>query len=361
MTTARHNACIIIPCYNHGATMPALLGQLAPLALPVIIVNDGSDAPTTQTLRHLATTPPHPLDITLLEHPANQGKGAATTTALREARRHGITHALQIDADGQHDTSALPALLATSREHPEALVSGHPRYDATISLTRKLARHITHAWVRLETLSCQIKDSMCGLRVYPVTPTLALLEKPRPRIGRRMDFDIEIMVRHYWAGHPVHFVPVRVTYPPDGISHFRPLRDNLRITWMHTRLFLGMLPRAPRLLARHLSKKKPNRPLPPPTHWANIPEKRGLRGMRLLFHVDRIFGYKPFARRLLHPVIFPYWLTSPRQRRTSRDWLRRIRDHATAPHRAGAAPPPPPPPAPPRRRRGGPPGAHTRP
>ena len=65
-----------------------------------------------------------------------------------------------------------------------------------------------------------------------------------------MDFDPEIAVRLVWAGVPVRNVATRVRYYADGISHFALLADNARISWLHTRLVAGMLPRLPRLLAR---------------------------------------------------------------------------------------------------------------
>jgi len=76
----------------------------------------------------------------------------------------------------------------------------------------------------------------------------------RERVGTRMEFDPEILVRAVWAGVPVVSMPTNVTYPIDGVSHFKMWRDNVRISWMHTRLFFGMLWRAPLLIARRLRK-----------------------------------------------------------------------------------------------------------
>ena len=67
-----------------------------------------------------------------------------------------------------------------------------------------------------------------------------------------MDFDTEIMVRLSWKGVRIISVPTRVTYPRDGISHFRMLEDNVYISRMHTRLFFGMLWRLPALLSRRV-------------------------------------------------------------------------------------------------------------
>jgi hypothetical protein len=164
----------------------------------------------------------------------------------------GFTHALQVDADGQHNIDDVPRLLSAARAHPTALVSGQPVYDASVPRGRLYGRYVTHVWVWINTLSLNIKDSMCGLRVYPLARTCQIWQ--RTRIGRRMDFDIEIMVRMAWAGVNVISIPTHVTYPADGVSHFAVLRDNVLISGMHARLFLGMLIRLPLLLGRKVMR-----------------------------------------------------------------------------------------------------------
>jgi hypothetical protein len=89
---------------------------------------------------------------------------------------------------------------------------------------------------------------MCGFRVYPVAELVRLLDEERP--GSRMDFDIEVLVRLHWRGVSMRWLDTRVGYPQDGISHFRLGLDNLLISRMHLRLFLGMLRRLPRLVSR---------------------------------------------------------------------------------------------------------------
>ena len=162
-------------------------------------------------------------------------------------------HALQIDADGQHDVADVPRFLAAARAAPEAMICGRPVYDDSVPRARLYGRYLTHAFVWLETLSFQIQDSMCGFRLYPLGETCA--EIARAPFPSRMDFDTEAAVRLFWRGVPVHNLPTRVIYPENGLSHFRMLRDNVRITAMHARLVLGMLPRAPRLIWRAAHRK----------------------------------------------------------------------------------------------------------
>lgn len=237
---------VIIPCYNHGSTIQAVMASLRPYQLPMIVVDDGCSEPDRSRIAAAAAA--YADCCTLLTHPRNAGKGAAVATALQEAQRQGFAYALQIDADGQHDIKAVPRLLqllqeksARAASDKPIFISGRPVYDASIPTGRKIGRYITHFWVWVETLSFKIKDSMCGLRIYPVRETLALC----PQCGRRMDFDTEIMVRLYWQGIEPDFLPVQVIYPPHGISNFRMLQDNLQISLMHTRLVCSMLLQLP--------------------------------------------------------------------------------------------------------------------
>ena len=173
----------------------------------------------------------------------------STDAGLRDVA-DGCSHALQIDADGQHDADDVPRFLAEAQAHPDAVVNGRPVYDESVPKGRLVGRYATHVWVWINTLSFDIADSMCGFRAYPLAATIAMLD--RESVGLRMDFDIEIIVRLHWAGVPVRNLPTRVTYPLDGVSHFDLWRDNLRISKMHARLFFGMLWRAPRLLLRRI-------------------------------------------------------------------------------------------------------------
>ena len=242
--------CFIIPIYNHHDTIAQTIAGLLPFNLPIIIADDGSDDSTKQVLAELVAE--HEL-LDLITLPVNGGKGAAMCAAIQHANLRGFSHGLQIDADGQHDIDDIPAFWQMAKSEPDALISGAPLYDSSMPLGRKIGREITHFWVRVETLSNQIKDSMLGFRVYPIKHCTALIQSHA--LGQRMDFDIEIMVRLFWLGVPVHFIRTRVIYPQGGRSHFNMLRDNWLISKMHTRLFFGMLPRIPLLLRMHWRRR----------------------------------------------------------------------------------------------------------
>jgi glycosyltransferase involved in cell wall biosynthesis len=243
--------CALIPIYNHKDTIARTVQALRAHELPVMIVDDGSDAATRDVLDTLVR---EVSGVHLLRLPHNQGKGRALTTGLLAAHEAGYTHALQIDADGQHDTTDVPHFLAEARAHPQALICGRAVYDDSVPRARLYGRYVTHFFVWVETLSFAISDSMCGYRLYPLAATRA--EIARAPLPARMDFDTEMAVRLAWRGVPMRNLATRVIYPENGLSHFRMLHDNLRISAMHTRLLLGMLPRAPRLLWRRLRRER---------------------------------------------------------------------------------------------------------
>lgn len=237
--------CAVVPVYDHEHAVGDVVTGLRSAGLPCYLVDDGSAPRCAERLDQIAARDP---GVRLVRLPRNAGKGAAVTAGLRAATADTRTHALQIDADGQHDGSDVGRFVDEARQFPAAIVCGRPVFDDSIPAARRYGRYLTHAMVWVNTLSLEIPDAMCGFRVYPLQPVLALLD--RVAIGTRMDFDVEIMVRLHWAGVPMRWLDTRVDYPSDGVSHFRPWSDNVRITAMHTRLFFGMLARLPMLLTR---------------------------------------------------------------------------------------------------------------
>jgi glycosyltransferase involved in cell wall biosynthesis len=239
---------LIVPFYNHEHAIRQTVAALKTHGLDCWLVDDGSDARCGPVLEALAAE--EAAWLRLIRCPVNRGKGLAVLTGFAAAHLAGCTHALQVDADGQHDFAAIPQMLALARANPEAIVTGVPVFDASAPAARRIGRKLTTLWVRINTLSSAIEDAMCGFRVYPLAAIMELTR--RHSVGSRMEFDPEILVRAVWAGVPVISMNTSVTYPLDGVSHFKMWRDNVRISWMHTRLFFGMLWRAPLLLARRL-------------------------------------------------------------------------------------------------------------
>ena len=239
--------CVVIPFYNHPDSIGSVVNQLLPYDLNIIIVDDGSDAQSKQSLLPLLQSP----KVTLATRLLNGGKGAAVITGMREALKEGYTHVLQVDADGQHDLTKIPDLIKLSEQYPKRIISGMPVYDKSVPTSRKLWRYATHILVWIHTLSLEIKDSMCGFRIYPLREALVVIDA-RDQFGQRMDFDIEILVRAYWADLHTTQLPVGVSYPLDGVSHFQLFNDNFLITKLHIRLFFGMLMNSPKLMLRRV-------------------------------------------------------------------------------------------------------------
>ena len=245
------NCCVVIPVFDHEHAIEAVLDAVLAQQLPCILVDDGSSAACAAKLDYLAEV--HQDQIALLRLPGNQGKGVAVLAGFQLAEQLGYSHAVQIDADGQHSAADLPEFIALAQQYPNAVIAGCPVFDESVPRLRLYARYLTHIFVWINTLSLDIKDSMCGFRLYPLDAVMELVgHQP---IGHRMNFDTDILVRLYWQGLDVINLPTRVTYPSDGVSHFRLFLDNVLITRMHTILFFGMLLRFPVLLTRKIWKR----------------------------------------------------------------------------------------------------------
>lgn len=316
---------LVIPNYNHSAAIAQTLAELAQFNLPCYLIDDGSNDETRYLLQSLAQTYPW---VTLLQHPYNRGKGAAVMTGLRRAYRDGFSHALQVDADGQHNLADIPAMVARAQAKPDALISGKPEYDESVPKGRLYGRYITHFWVWVETLSFDIQDSMCGFRVYPLAATERLLHQQS--LTERMDFDIEILVKLYWQGVEILFQPTKVIYPEGGVSHFQAVADNVRITKLHTKLFFGMLKRLPWLLKRkqsqpntRISDESSKPQTTATTHWSGMKERGSYWGIKLLAESYRIGGHW-LCRAIMYPVICYFFLTGKVTRDASLDFLRRV-------------------------------------
>lgn len=237
--------CVIVPVYQHVNALAETLRQLAEYDLPAIIVNDGSDAAPSKLIDEIVKE----FKVVCVTHKNNLGKGAAVTSGLFHAKSLGFSHALQVDADGQHNLDDVPRFVNMMESSPDSLIAAHPKFDDSVPRHRYYGRYATHVWVWINTLSLTIKDSMCGFRIYPVSKSCELLSEIE--MGQRMDFDCEFIVRWYWSGEGIIQLESKVIYPEDGGSSFQLVRDNVLITKMHARLFFGMLLRLPRLLSRH--------------------------------------------------------------------------------------------------------------
>jgi glycosyltransferase involved in cell wall biosynthesis len=246
---------VVIPSYDTGPLVYDTVRAARAQWSPVWVVVDGSRDGTDRGLVAMAADDPG-LRVDVLAE--NSGKGAAVLRALEAALAAGFTHALTMDADGQHPVDLIGAFMAASAAHPDAMILGRPVFDASAPLVRVRGRRVSNAWTNLETLGAGIADSLYGFRVYPIAPLVAVM-RGQPWM-RRFDFDTEAVVRLAWRGvRPINVdAPVRYLRPDEGgVSHFRYGRDNALLTWMHLRLMLGFVLRLPSLVARRVARRPP--------------------------------------------------------------------------------------------------------
>lgn len=230
---------VLLPSYNPGPRLARVVAEVLAYWAPVLVVVDGSTDGSAEMLQQLAASQPA-LNVLIL--PANSGKGAAVLAGAQWADARGFTHALVMDADGQHPAASIPEFMHTSLQRTQAMVLGRPVFPANIPRERLYGRQLSVALVHLEVLGRAIADPLYGFRVYPLAPLLHALAKRRS--GRRYDFDTEAAVRLCWAGTPTINLPAPVQYfssAEGGISHFRYLRDNVVLFALHVRLLFELV------------------------------------------------------------------------------------------------------------------------
>jgi len=242
---------VLIPSYNPGPRGLEAVRAARAHWDPVWVIVDGSTDGSAEALSAMAGRDP---GLRVLLRARNGGKGAALLDGLSEAQRAGFTHALTMDADGQHPAECIAAFMRASADAPQAMILGDPVFDASAPRIRLRGRRIANWCTNLETLWAGVHDTLCGFRVYPIAPLLAVMR--RSRWMRRFDFDAEAVVRLCWRGVPVVNLPAPVRYftPEEGgVSHFEYWRDNILLTSMYLRLVAGFIVRLPLLTARRLA------------------------------------------------------------------------------------------------------------
>ena len=239
-TDKNFRPCIVIPAYNPQNLLNIMLEKLPKNKITIFIIDDAS----TEELKINNSE-----NIQIHRLAKNSGKGGAVMHGLKLAFAAGFTHVLQIDADNQHSIEDIPVFLELAFNKPQAMIAGFPVYNNNVPTIRKYGRKFTNLWINIETLSFAFKDAMCGFRVYPLEPAIKLIEQNKIK-SQRMGFDIEIIVKLYWAGIEIINQKTTINYPENGVSHFRMFKDNLEISKVHCRLFFGMLKRIFSLLKR---------------------------------------------------------------------------------------------------------------
>lgn len=224
-------ACALVPLYNHAATVADVVRRCAAQGLPVIVVDDGSTDGGDQEAQRAGAQ--------VVRHPTNRGKGHALLTGWAAAKDAGFTHAVTVDADGQHLPEDIPLLLSAAHADEDALIVGcRPMSTENVPRSSRVGRAISDFMLFAAAgheLRGQRPDTQCGFRCYPLAHVLRL-----GLHGRRYEFEMEVLVRAAWHRVPLRAVPVRVWYPPatERVTHFDKWRDNVRIVGIYTRLML---------------------------------------------------------------------------------------------------------------------------
>ena len=250
---SKQSLCFLVPVYDHADTVANVCESVRQYERPILLVDDGSHRECAEELNRLGSQN----RTHLVRLVRNSGKGTALRVGMAEAQRLGYTHVLTVDPDGQQETDDLQAALEMSVQHPEAMIIGSTKIEGHVPTLRQCAITLINIGARICCLSSAGRFSVCAVRIYPLQQINQLLS--RYSCGNRVEFDIELLVRWIWRGGECRHVPVRTYYPRRNVSHYRMMRDTLRMGKTLLRLTCGMLLRAPWLLqqahrTRHLMR-----------------------------------------------------------------------------------------------------------
>jgi glycosyltransferase involved in cell wall biosynthesis len=209
--------CILIPAYNAAATLRPVVEECLLHGLPLVVVDDGSRDGTAAALEGLA--------VTVLHHDRNRGKGAALRTGFDWALADGYTGIITLDADGQHDPTAIPRLAAAAAagQFGILLASRQSQFEQMAGLRKHWNRF--GVWCMRKRTGFEISDSQSGFRYYRTDLLRAVqLEKDG------YDLEMELLMKCWRAGFRIGCLPVPARVA-DGraTSHYRAVRDTWNI------------------------------------------------------------------------------------------------------------------------------------
>jgi glycosyltransferase involved in cell wall biosynthesis len=214
----RDDIAAVIPAYQCESTIAAVVTGARSHVGRAIAVDDGSTDATAEAAREAGGD--------VLSLPGNRGKGFALRHGIAAALAGGAEAVVLLDGDGQHDPADIPRLVAAwDRGAGNLVIGSRMGSPETMPGERYWTNYIGSRVLSWMT-GHRLEDSQSGFRLLSA-PLLAGL-------GLESDgyaVESEMLIKAAHRGARIAHVPVRTIYEADGGSHFRPLRDTLRISW----------------------------------------------------------------------------------------------------------------------------------
>ncbi len=239
--------CVVIPTYNNQNSLEKVILGVLKYTNHIIIVNDGCTDNSDKIIKKYH-------DLTQIHFQKNKGKGAALRAGFAKATASGYHYGITIDSDGQHYPEDIPVFIEELEKHQKSqdilLIGSRNMTHESVPKNSSFGNKFSNFWYRVET-GINLSDTQSGFRLYPLN-TLKNIKF----YTTKFEFEIESIVKLAWRGVEVKNVPIKVLYPKDRISHFRPIKDFIRISILNTWLVLvAFLFIKPRNLIRKLRSK----------------------------------------------------------------------------------------------------------
>ena len=244
-----YRCCVVLPTYNNSKTLGRVLDGVLEFTKDIIIVNDGSTDNTSEILKNYP-------QIIQLHQPQNTGKGHALKIGFKHAVRLGFDYAITLDTDGQHFPSDIPNFIAAldASENKNILIIGDRNMNNADVLARSAkGNRVSTFWMKAAT-GLKLQDSQSGFRLYPIK---AIDGIKFMKSTKKFEFEIEVIVKSYWAGIAIAHVTIDILYDmKERVSHFRPFMDIARMVVLYIWfLLVRLFYITPRNFFRRIKKK----------------------------------------------------------------------------------------------------------
>jgi len=237
--------CALIPVYNNASTIEDVVSRCRTVIEPdVFVVADGSTDESDEIARKAGAC--------IFTIPYNKGKGHAILHGLKELQFLGYSHAIVLDADGQHLPEDIPAIVDSVWENPDSIWVGVRKMTSdSVPPSSRRDRFFSNFWTTLNGWQ-RCHDAQSGFRCYPIDKILDL-----KCLETGFAFEMEVLIRASWAGIRICHLEIEVIYSQneqDRISFYDPVKDKRRDKWLNFKMFWTMLLTSPILVYKKISK-----------------------------------------------------------------------------------------------------------